>query len=153
MYEVVIGGWNGTKSVIRSQKQSNEPLAELTHDESILDCNEFREFYLTWTEGNIEVGTPDSETPLMSYSPEDGGFPVQYLFVSGWKDNSSNIQWNIGKCGLLAVVVNLTFVDTNNVGHMNTSIYLSFCLTFTLSLSVCLCLCFACLELSLYLCL
>ncbi|XP_021353607.1 uncharacterized protein LOC110450424 isoform X1 [Mizuhopecten yessoensis] len=50
VYEVVIGGWSNTKSVIRTNR-GEKPKA--THNGALLSCSTFRTFYLSWNGGRI----------------------------------------------------------------------------------------------------
>ncbi|CAH1788312.1 unnamed protein product, partial [Owenia fusiformis] len=54
-YEVVLDGFHpGHKSVIRDDERTNQ----MAHkDGAILSCNEFNDFWVSWANGNIEVGT------------------------------------------------------------------------------------------------
>ena len=54
MYEVVIGGWSNTKSVIRRARQGDIEVEASTPE--ILSCNSFKFFWVTWEDGIIEVG-------------------------------------------------------------------------------------------------
>ena len=53
-YEIVIGGWENTKSAIRDQKMG--PLKIQVDSPKVLDCDEFRTFWLGWEMGMIRVG-------------------------------------------------------------------------------------------------
>lgn len=54
LYEIVIGGWGNSKSVIRTSKQGS-PVAQKSG--SYLNCNEFVEFWITWNNVTITLGT------------------------------------------------------------------------------------------------
>ena len=54
MYEIVIGGWSNTKSVIRRGRQGAIEVETSTPD--ILNCNSMKYFWVTWDDGAIEVG-------------------------------------------------------------------------------------------------
>lgn len=68
LYEIVIGGWNGMKSVIRTAKQSQE-VKQKQHASKILDCSTYKQFWISWNHETIEVG--------------EGGFIGQHTFM-GW---------------------------------------------------------------------
>src|SRR6218665_723540 len=51
-YEAVLGGWNNTMSVIRL---ANVHLQE-HQGTGIVNCNEWRLFWISWTEATIRVG-------------------------------------------------------------------------------------------------
>lgn len=55
-YELVIAGLQNSQSFIRDGQQG-PALATTYHAESLLDCKEFRPFWVSWDEGNIRVGT------------------------------------------------------------------------------------------------
>ena len=55
MYEVVIGGWTNTKSVIRRARQGKIEVEAQTPD--ILSCDLARYFWVTWEDGVIQMGT------------------------------------------------------------------------------------------------
>ena len=55
MNEVVIGGWNNTKSVIRRAPQDDEGSATLETID-ILSCTETRYFWIEWGGNRVRVG-------------------------------------------------------------------------------------------------
>ncbi|XP_076085388.1 sushi, von Willebrand factor type A, EGF and pentraxin domain-containing protein 1-like [Mytilus galloprovincialis] len=64
LYEIVIGGWGNTKSVIRDKKQG-DPKA--THLGEVLNPNEYQTFYVTWKDGNIRV-EDENNVKLMEWT-------------------------------------------------------------------------------------
>ena len=50
---LLLGGWTNTQSVLRTAKQQT-PVA--TVQNTPVDCNEFRPFWIRWTDGVYEVG-------------------------------------------------------------------------------------------------
>eukprot|EP00058_Branchiostoma_floridae_P026175 XP_002611665.1 hypothetical protein BRAFLDRAFT_117103 [Branchiostoma floridae] len=55
MYEIVIGGWSNTQSVIRRSKQGNNLVTVSTS--GIISPTEYRKFWITWSsDGTIAVG-------------------------------------------------------------------------------------------------
>ncbi|XP_021348638.1 zonadhesin-like isoform X2 [Mizuhopecten yessoensis] len=52
LYEIVIGGWGNSKSVIRTQKQGQNLY---TKNGRRLDCRQYRKFKISWTGGLITV--------------------------------------------------------------------------------------------------
>jgi len=56
IHEIVIGGWQNTRSVIYLDTVSNISVAD-SNTPNILSCNEFRQFWIQWTgNGAIAVG-------------------------------------------------------------------------------------------------
>ena len=53
-YEIVIGGWGNSKAVIRRAVQG-KPVSEVTIPD-LLHCSEFRQFWISWYNGEIVVG-------------------------------------------------------------------------------------------------
>lgn len=52
-YEIVIGGWGNTKSVIRDRRQ-RKPKVE--HNGNMLNCNVYRQFWISWQGQRLKVG-------------------------------------------------------------------------------------------------
>ena len=52
-YEVVIGGWYNTRSVIRTENIEKA----IADTPEIISCTEMRHFWIRWTNGHIEVGS------------------------------------------------------------------------------------------------
>ena len=107
MYEIVIAGWSNTRSVIRKAKQGAE-FAKITH--SPLSCGDFRNFYVSWKNGIIEVGAlvgnprqpgTTMDEPFMTYT-DPSAFHVNHAWVAGWSQRGS---WRIGEYVFLAIVL------------------------------------------------
>ena len=108
MYQIVIGGWYNTKSVIRKDTNGAN-LVTTHHSKGPMSCGDFRRFYVSWKDGVIEVGAvvadpsqPGTTTdePFMTYTGPSG-FLVNHLFVGGWNQPAT---WLIGECVILALV-------------------------------------------------
>ena len=71
MYEVVIGGWSNSKSVIRRARQGHIEVEASTPD--ILSCNSMKFFWVTWEDGIIEVGAGGiiGQTRLLYFKDPD----------------------------------------------------------------------------------
>ena len=72
-YEVVIGGWENSKSVIRSFPQQMPPASE-KDTPGILKCGEFVWFWVSWLDGKIRLGTGQEvgEAEVMSWTHDTG---------------------------------------------------------------------------------
>ncbi|CAG2214775.1 unnamed protein product [Mytilus edulis] len=56
-YEILMGGWANTKSAIR-RTDSNFTILSIKFDNvGILDCNAYRQFWASWENGYIRLGT------------------------------------------------------------------------------------------------
>ncbi|KAJ8041524.1 C3 and PZP-like alpha-2-macroglobulin domain-containing protein 8 [Holothuria leucospilota] len=95
LYEIVIGGWKNTKSVIRRCKQCINLVSELTN--RYLSANEFRWFWITFeSNGAITVGRNNESTPFMKWTDPDP-LEVQYLGYSTGFGNSGQFRF-FGLC-------------------------------------------------------
>ena len=56
LHEVVIGGWNNTKSVIRRAPADDTFVAEASTPD-IVSCTESRYFWISWADQEIRVGS------------------------------------------------------------------------------------------------
>lgn len=82
IYELVIGGWGNSQSVIRNQQQGTH-LATTRHEP--LNCYEFHPFWVSWDAGVIRVGSglTVGEDEFISYTGP--AFQVNHVAVStGW---------------------------------------------------------------------
>jgi len=81
MYEILLGGWDNTKSVIRRNEQKPDLIEAYTP--SILNEHELRGFWIRWEYGLIAVGTEGNFTPILQWS--DPSVNLQYFGVrTGW---------------------------------------------------------------------
>ncbi len=96
MWEVFIGGWKNTKSVIR--KNRTKPDVSEVASPDILTADEFRGFWIRWNGGYLTVGKEGEQEPFISYVDPDP-FSVTYFgLCTGWgasgewlvEDTSSN---------------------------------------------------------------
>ncbi|XP_063991095.1 uncharacterized protein LOC135169750 isoform X2 [Diachasmimorpha longicaudata] len=90
MYEVFIGGWGNSKSVIRKNRTKPEVAEKDTP--GILSGDEHRGFWIRWHSGNISVGEENNQTPLLTYY-DPAPFNISYFGVcTGW---GANGEWHI----------------------------------------------------------
>lgn len=90
MYEVFIGGWENSKSVIRRNRQ--KPDVVEVNTPGILDGNDFRGFWIRWYDNEITVGREGESAAMMSYR-DPQLFPVNFIGVcTGWGASGS---WDI----------------------------------------------------------
>ncbi|XP_029165549.1 uncharacterized protein LOC114936495 isoform X3 [Nylanderia fulva] len=82
MYEVFIGGWSNSKSVVRKNRTKPEVMEAETPD--ILSADEFRGFWIRWNDGTLTVGKEGDSAPFLSYSDPEP-FGIGYFGVcTGW---------------------------------------------------------------------
>lgn len=82
MYEIFIGGWGNTKSVIR--KNRTKPDVAEAHTPYILNEGEFRGFWVRWNNGTITAGREGEGSPFLSWSDSEA-VPIAYVGVcTGW---------------------------------------------------------------------
>ncbi|XP_023026511.2 uncharacterized protein [Leptinotarsa decemlineata] len=87
MYEIFIGGWGNSKSIIRKNRTKPE-VAEVPTP-GILNPNEFRGFWIRWENGNISVGRENEVPPFLSWTDYEQ-INIQYVGVcTGWGANGS----------------------------------------------------------------
>ncbi|XP_053617747.1 uncharacterized protein LOC128679486 isoform X2 [Plodia interpunctella] len=90
MYEVFIGGWGNTKSVIRRNRTKPEKVEIETPD--ILNGGEFRGFWVRWDGGIISAGRENEVIPFISWTDPEP-FPIGFVGVcTGWGASGS---WKI----------------------------------------------------------
>lgn len=82
IYEVFIGGWGNTKSVIRRNRQKPDVVEVPTPD--ILNAGEYRGFWIRWYDNVITVGREGEAAAFMSHE-DHSLFPVNFVGVcTGW---------------------------------------------------------------------
>lgn len=90
MYEIMIGGWGNSKSVIRRNKTKPEKVE--TETPSILNAGEFRGFWVRWDSGIISAGRDGEQIPFIAWSDPEP-FPINFVGVcTGWGATGS---WKI----------------------------------------------------------
>ncbi|KAF7281181.1 uncharacterized protein LOC143198744 [Rhynchophorus ferrugineus] len=82
MYEIFIGGWGNSKSIIR--KNRTKPDVAETPTPNILSADEFRGFWIRWSNGTITVGREGDVTPFLSWSDREN-VRIEYIGIcTGW---------------------------------------------------------------------
>ncbi|XP_025829408.1 C3 and PZP-like alpha-2-macroglobulin domain-containing protein 8 [Agrilus planipennis] len=82
MYEVFIGGWGNSKSIIRKNR-SKPDVAEVPTP-GILNAGEFRGFWVRWRNGTISVGNEGESQPFLSWTDSEN-IPISYVGIcTGW---------------------------------------------------------------------
>ncbi|XP_045492266.1 C3 and PZP-like alpha-2-macroglobulin domain-containing protein 8 isoform X2 [Colias croceus] len=82
MYEIFIGGWGNTKSVIRRNKTKPDKVEIETP--GIVNGGEFRGFWVRWDGGIVSAGREGEAIPFISWSDPEP-FPVAFVGVcTGW---------------------------------------------------------------------
>ncbi|XP_073831690.1 uncharacterized protein [Musca autumnalis] len=78
IYEIAIGGWANTKSIIRLIDQEPDLVAVQTPD--ICNPNEMRGFWVRWDKNCIQVGRKGEAVAFMSYQ-DANLFPIKYVGI------------------------------------------------------------------------
>ncbi|XP_026474975.1 uncharacterized protein LOC113378634 isoform X1 [Ctenocephalides felis] len=90
MYEVFIGGWGNTKSVIRRNRTKPEVAETDTPD--ILNAGEFRGFWIRWQSGVVTVGREGEAAAFLTYEDPEPFNITHYGVCTGWGATGS---WKI----------------------------------------------------------
>ena len=93
-YEIVIGGWNNTKSAIRDGKQKENKV--FIETPNILSATEFRQFWIHITEGDgdvmISVGKNGEKDPFMATTFRKIHSILYAGFAAGWENTN---EWKV----------------------------------------------------------
>lgn len=82
MYEVFIGGWSNSKSVIRKNRTKPDVIEVETLN--ILSADEYRGFWIRWDNGVLTVGKEGNSAPFLTYADPEP-FGIAYFGVcTGW---------------------------------------------------------------------
>lgn len=82
MFEIFIGGWSNAKSVIR--KNRTKPEVAEAETSSILSADEFRGFWIRWSDDLLTVGREGFHEPMLSYTDSEF-INVGFIgFCTGW---------------------------------------------------------------------
>jgi len=80
--QIFIGGWKNTKSVIRRNRVKPDKAEADTPN--ILSAAEYRDFWIRWGGGVVEVGKEKEVTPFLKWKDPEP-FDVRYYgFCTGW---------------------------------------------------------------------
>lgn len=79
IYEIVIGGWVNTQSVIRIYGKTEINYVTFL-EKGIVHANEMRGFWITWKDNFIKVGRKGENDPFMTYHDENLA-PIKYASV------------------------------------------------------------------------
>jgi len=82
MYEIFIGGWGNSKSIIR--KNRTKPDVAESSTPGFLNPDEFRGFWVRWENGNISAGREGESTPFINWTDYEQ-VPIEYVGIcTGW---------------------------------------------------------------------
>lgn len=92
VYEVVLGGWSNTKTVIRKCLQGCGK--EKIETPYFLNSTEFRKFWITFNKenGTIELGVGNNHSPLLTWSDSD---PLQINFIGYAKYHNIDAEFSL----------------------------------------------------------
>lgn len=82
MYEVFLGGWKNTKSIIRKNRTKPDVAEADTPD--LLNDGEFRGFWIRWMDNTITVGREGEVAAFLTFEDSEA-IPINYVGVcTGW---------------------------------------------------------------------
>ena len=92
-YEIVIGGWGDTTSVIRSCRQCQHRAVKY---HTPISCTEYKPFWVSWRNGTIRVGEgQEVGTGVFMEWTDPNPHPVKFIGFSSWSDHPT--QWMFQK--------------------------------------------------------
>ncbi|XP_046325976.2 uncharacterized protein LOC124110679 [Haliotis rufescens] len=111
MYEIVLGGFSNTRSIIRNSRQGTNRV-ETFH--SPLSSTEFRDFWISWEGGVISVGTGTTvgAGQFMTWT-DPAPYDVNYLAVTTGFGSSGS--WQFDSDGGMSSRAPVAGVATDNV--------------------------------------
>ncbi len=94
LFEVLIGGWSNTKSVIRVGDIATSKTGGVCDTPNILDATDFRYFWIAWNKGLVKVGSGFTigQNVFMQKS-YPATTDVKYLSL--WNGWGSDAEWKI----------------------------------------------------------
>ncbi|XP_029054375.1 uncharacterized protein LOC114881700 isoform X1 [Osmia bicornis bicornis] len=108
MYEVFIGGWSNGKSVIR--KNRSKPDVAEVETPGILSGDEYRGFWIRWSDGVVSVGKEGEPSSFLTYADPEP-FGIGYFGVcTGW---GASGEWLIEGHGTLSTRNELVYQFRN----------------------------------------
>ena len=88
MYDVGLAVWRNTRSVIRTVFGDDNKNAALNNESNIVNCTEFRDFWVSWTDNHIKSGKGlvVGQDILVSYDDSHSPkYEVNFIGIStGW---------------------------------------------------------------------
>ncbi|XP_047984467.1 uncharacterized protein LOC125224994 isoform X1 [Leguminivora glycinivorella] len=101
LYEVILGGWSNTKSVIRKHCCMN-PDKAVSQTNGILNSGESRGFWLNWDKGNFMAGREGETNPFILWQDPD---PAPVAFIGVHTGFGSTGVWDIENVSAKDVIV------------------------------------------------
>ena len=96
-YHIGIGLFTNTKTILARERINYEYVDE--HEETILDCNNFVQFWLSWENGQIRLGKGlvVHVNTILAYD-EDCPYAIQNIEISA--DEGVTLIWNFFPSGI-----------------------------------------------------
>ncbi|XP_076164565.1 uncharacterized protein LOC143145254 isoform X2 [Ptiloglossa arizonensis] len=104
MYEVFIGGWSNSKSVIR--KNRSKPDVAEADTPGILSGDDFRGFWIRWGDGAISVGKEGEPSAFLTYTDSEPLAIGHFGVCTGW---GASGEWQIEGYGTVLTRDELTY--------------------------------------------
>ena len=100
-YEIVIGGWSNTKTVVRKGGDFGRNNAEVDKASGFLNETEFRQFWVSWENNVIAVGYGDiiGKDVIFSYDDSSAPYEINFLAFSSYAQNKGQFIYSSGNYG------------------------------------------------------
>lgn len=100
LYEIVIGAFGNTKSVIRTAQQQI-PAARTVSGGQFVHCQLYKQFWISWTYSTIKIGKGMSRNNLMfiTLSKRNGLNPINNIAI--YTGFGSTGEWVFYKAGIV----------------------------------------------------
>ncbi|RZF35975.1 hypothetical protein LSTR_LSTR005388 [Laodelphax striatellus] len=97
MYEIIIGGWNNTESVIRKNGQ----MQKRVETKNILTDQKIMAFWIRWNGSVIAVSKQDEAEPFMRWEDPElpDNFITHYGISTGWHEKYVTGEYQFHKSG------------------------------------------------------